>query len=155
MGEKMNMKIRQATSKDIPQIAELLQQYDIYENKLDKRHKVDSIKEAINITKTIMKAKNSIHFVLDNNGKLEGVISGEDRITVIGKNAIFHDIFISKELRGQGYGKKLLNTLIKYFKKRGCKQIKSFVYINNKKALKFYENLDFKYEEGYNITKKI
>jgi L-amino acid N-acyltransferase YncA len=149
------MKIRQATIKDIPQIAELLHQYDIYENKLDKRHKIDSIKEIISFNKKAISKENVAFFVLDNNGKLEGIISGEDRMTAMGKNAIFHVFFISEKFRGSGYGRKMLNALMNYFKKRGCKQIKSFVFINNKKALRFYENLGFKYEEGYSISKKL
>lgn len=151
----MTTQIRKATLKDMPQIAELLHQYDIYENKLDKRHKIDSIKEIISFNKKVIVNKNVVFFVLDNNQKLEGIISGEDRPTAIGRQAIFHVFYISEEFRGSGYGKKMLSALMSYFKKRGCKQIKSFVFINNKRALGFYENLGFKYEEGYSISRKL
>ena len=149
------MKIRKATIKDIPQIVRLLHKYDLYENNLDKRHKIDSIKEITLFNKKVIKNENVVFLVLESNNKLEGVIRGEDRITAIGKQAIFHVFFISEEARGKGYGKRMLKELISYFKKRGCNQIKSFVYINNKRSLKFYKELGFKYEEGYSISKKL
>jgi len=149
------VEIIKANLKDIKRIAELLHDYDVYENKLDKRHKIDSIKEIIKFNKKVIKHPNVVFFVLVIDGKIQGVVSGEDRKTAIGKTAIIHQIIVSEKFRGRGYGTMLLSEIEEYFKNRGCKFMKSFVFINNKRSAKLYKKLDYKLEEGYSITKKL
>ena len=149
------MKIRKATTKDIKGIAGLLHEYDLYEHKLDKSHKVDKMSEIISFNRKLMKSSIVVYFVLENDGKVEGIISGELRTTALGKGAIFHNIFISKEFRGKGYGEKLLMTLENYFKKKGCKSIKSFVLSGNEKVLNFYKKIGYSSEKGWTISKRL
>jgi|GEM_PF-2143634 len=149
------VEIIKANLKDIKRIAELLHDYDVYENKLDKRHKIDSIKEIIKFNKKVIKHPNVVFFVLVIDGKIQGVVSGEDRKTAIEKTAIIHQIIVSEKFRGRGYGTMLLSEIEEYFKNRGCKFMKSFVFINNKRSAKLYKKLDYKLEEGYSITKKL
>jgi L-amino acid N-acyltransferase YncA len=149
------MKIRKATLKDIPEIARLLHEYDLHENNLDKTRKIDKISEIINFNKKLMKKSGVVYFVLEEKGKLFGTISGEPLKNALGKAAIFHNIFISKEKRGKGYGKKLINSLENYFKKKGCISIKSFVYGKNKKSLEFYKKLNYQIDYGFDIRKTL
>jgi N-acetylglutamate synthase-like GNAT family acetyltransferase len=100
------MKIRKATKKDIKEITELLHEYDLYEHKIDKKHKVEKIKDLISFNTKLIKHPRVAFFVLEINGKLEGVINGEYRDTAINRLGIFHNIFVSKDCRGKGYGKK-------------------------------------------------
>ncbi len=150
------MKIRKATKKDIEGVVELFGEYDKYENALDKRHKVDSVKERKDFFNLLMKKPRAVVFVLDIDGKLGGVISGEYRESMVGRGGMIHELIISKEYRSKGYGEKLLKALEDYLKKKGCKSIQSFVFIKNKKVLGFYNKLGYSSnEEGYFIRKKL
>lgn len=149
------IKIRKGNLKDIPRIAELLHEYDIYENKLDKRHQIDKIKDIISFNKKVMKSPNVIYFVLEINGKVEGIISADWRKTPYGKQGVFHNIIVSEKFRNKGYGTKLLLETEKYLKSKECEFIKSFVFINNKKSAKLYKKLGYSFEEGYSIKKKL
>lgn len=54
-------------------------------------------------------------------------------------------IIIDNELRGKGYGKKLINKAIEYAKKElNAKEINLGVYDNNTSAFKCYQSLGFK-----------
>ena len=148
------MKIRKAKRSDEKRVIELLREYDEYEYKLDKRHKPDSLKEVKRLFDILMKSKIGVGFVLEVNGDIEGFTSGEYRNTLMGKNCIFHQLIVSEKYRGKGYGEKLLKELEKYFRKKGCKNIQSFVLIKNKKVLKFYKRLKYSFnEEGFIIRK--
>lgn len=150
------MKIRKANKKDKERVIELFREYDEYENKLDKRHEISSKKESGEFFNKLIKSKIALILVLEVGGIVQGVISGEYRDTLMGKNCIIHELIISKNLRGKGYGKKLLKEFENYFKKKGCKSVQSFVLIGNKKVLKFYNKLKYSSnEEGYIIRKKL
>lgn len=149
------MKIRKANLKDLKRIAELLHEYDLYENRLDKRHRIDKISEIISFNKRVIKHPNAVFFVLEIDRRIQGVVSGEWRETAIGKTSIIHQIIISEKFRGKGYGTRLLSEIEEYFKRIGCKTMKSFVFINNKRSAKLYKRLNYKLEEGYSITKKL
>ena len=129
------MNIRKATKKDIERVVELFGEYDRYENALDKRHKVDSVKERKDFFNLLMKSKRAIVLVLEVDSKVQGVISGEYRDTIMGKGSIFHELIISKDYRGKGYGQKLMKALEEQFKRIGCKSVTSFVFIKNKGVL--------------------
>jgi len=150
------MKIRKATKKDMQRVVELFGEYDNNENNRDKRHKIDSIKERKDFFNQLMKSSKAVLLVLEVNGRVEGVISGEYRETMRGKSSIIHEIIISKDNRSKGYGEKLLSALENYFKKIGCKSIQSFVFIKNKGVLKFYNKLGYSSnEEGFQIRKRL
>lgn len=147
--------IRKGTMNDVGEIARLLHEYDLYENKLDKNHKIDRMSEIISFNKKLMKNPKVVYFVIDDGNKLQGIISGEWRNVAVGKNASFHNIFVSEEARKKGYGRKLLNKLELYFKNKGCKKIQSFVFMGNKKAVGFYKKLGYKYAAGFDIEKRL
>lgn len=150
------MKIRKATKKDEKRVIELFREYDEHENKLDKRHEISSKKEAKEFFDKLLKSKIADIFVLEIEKEVEGLISGEYRVTLMGKNCIIHQLIISRNIRGKGYGKKLLKEFEKYYKKKGCKSIQSFVLVGNKKVLKFYDKQKYSYEEeGFIIRKRL
>ncbi|HPD82121.1 MAG TPA: GNAT family N-acetyltransferase [Candidatus Pacearchaeota archaeon] len=150
------MKIRRATKKDIEGVVELFGEYDRYENALDKRHKVDSVKERKDFFNLLMKKPRAVVFVLDIDGRLGGVVSGEYRESMIGRGGIIHELIVSKDYRSMGYGKELMKALEDYLKKKGCKSIQSFVFVKNKKVLNFYHKLGYSSnEEGFMIRKRL
>jgi len=150
------MKIRKAIKKDEKKVIELLNEYDQYEYKLDKRHKPDSIKELKDLFKKLLKTKITVALVLEIDSKIVGFISGEEGMTLMGKNCKIHQLIVTRDHRGRGYGKALLKKFESYFKKRGCKSVQSFVLIKNKKVLNLYKKLKYSSdEEGFIIRKKI
>lgn len=150
------MKIRKAKLEDVKNIAKLAREYDKYENKLDKKHSIDSIKDNEEFSKKVISNKLGIIFVLEINNKIEGIISGEYGINLMGKRGMIHYFFISEKERGKGYGKIMIKEIEKYFKKKGCNAVQSFVFKGNKKVLKFYNKLKFSSdEEGFTIRKKL
>ncbi len=150
------MKIRKATKKDEKKVIKLLNEYDKYEYKLDKRHKPDSIKELRGFFNKLLKSKIAVAFVLEIDSNIIGFISGEEGRPLMGKNCKIHQLIITKGHRGQGYGKALLKKFESYFKRKGCKSVQSFVLIKNKKVLKLYNKLKYSSnEEGFIIKKKL
>ena len=150
------MKIRKIKKSDEKEVVKLLNEYDKYEYKLDKRHKPDSIKERKDFFNLLIKNKTAIGLVLEVDSKIAGFISGEERETLRGKGCAIHQLIITKDYRGKGYGKKILKEFENSFKKRGCKFIQSFVLMKNKKVLKMYNKLKYSSkEEGFIIRKKL
>jgi L-amino acid N-acyltransferase YncA len=148
------MKIRKAIPKDLKEIARLLHEYDLYEHALNKMHKIESISEIISFNKKLIKNPNVVYLVLEDEDGLQGVISGELRRSAVGNEASFHNIFISEKVRGKGNGRRLLKALEDYFKKKGCKSIKSIVYINNP-SVNFYKKLGYDATEVFWVEKRL
>ena len=150
------MKIRKAKKSDEKRVVELFKEYDVHENNLDKRHQISSKKEATELFNKLINSKIAVLLVLEVEDIVQGLISGEYRDTLMGKNCSIHQIIISKNVRGKGYGKKLMKEFENYFKKKGCKSVQSFVLIKNKKVLDFYKKLKYSFnEEGFIIRKKL
>ena len=76
------MKIRKIKKSDEKEVVKLLNEYDKYEYKLDKRHKPDSIKERKDFFNLLIKNKTAIGLVLEVDSKIAGFISGEERETL-------------------------------------------------------------------------
>lgn len=148
------MKIRIATIKDLKEIAKLFLEYDEYECKLDKNVKKCSLNEIEKDEKEHMEF-GTIYFILEEKGKTIGALNvdidrrGKERI------GILHTLIITKEARGNGYGNKLVDYALAYFKKQNCRRVKTFIHIANKNALGFWKNRGFNFEEGYTASKKL
>ena len=59
------------------------------------------------------------------------------------KCGVVTELVVSKNVRGKGIGKKLMQVMEEYFKSIGCEYISIEVFAYNKNAIKFYES------EGY------
>ena len=72
------------------------------------------------------------------------------------KRGTLHNINVTKDARGKGYGTILVDYLFSYFKKRGCKEVYSFVRGKNVGAQKFWRKKGFDLSEnGYHMNKKL
>lgn len=90
-------------------------------------------------------------FVATENNKIVGFITGE----ILKKKAWYNvqlgeinNIFVLKEYRQKGIGKKLIETIINSFKEEGITNIQLYTFSNNTDAIKFYEKIGFK---KYNV----
>jgi ribosomal protein S18 acetylase RimI-like enzyme len=149
------MKIRKATIKDLDEITRLSIEYDEYEYKLNKKVKVDSFNEVKRVTKEHLANPKFIFFVAELDNKIVGWIAIDVRCVGNKKQGVFHTIRVTKSARGKNIGTLLLNKAMNHFKEKKCSSVRSFVHLNNKKALNWYKRLGFEAEGGYTITKKL
>ena len=92
--------------------------------------------------------KNRITFVYTKDEEYIAEVSvvfnkNDEDYTILGKRIYISRIIVKKELRGKGYGKKLMNYAIEYAKNNGYKEISLGVNIDNYIAFKLYVDLGF------------
>ncbi len=149
------MKIRKSNLKDTRGIAKLLVEYEMYEHKLDKRIGIISFANALKQIKSLLKNRAVIFFIAEVDDKMIGFVSGDVRKRGHENLGTVHNLFIEENQRGRGYGDALVAELSKHFKNHKCRHIRSFVRIENDRALKFWQKQGFNIEEGYSIEKKL
>lgn len=77
-------------------------------------------------------------------------IIGTSWMTFDGRRIHLHHIAVLPEYQNKGYGKLLTEKSIDFAKQKGY-QIKLEVHKNNKKAIRIYKNLGFKYLGDYDV----
>ena len=92
--------------------------------------------------------KNRKTFVYTKDEEYIGEISivfnkNDEDYSIPGIRLYISRIIVKKDLRGQGYGKKLMNYIIEYAKKEGYKELSLGVNLDNYIALKLYVGLEF------------
>lgn len=92
--------------------------------------------------------KNRKTFVYTKDEEYIGEISivfnkNDEDYSIPGIRLYISRIIVKKDLRGQGYGKKLMNYIIEYAKKEGYKELALGVNLDNYIALKLYVGLGF------------
>ena len=115
-----------------------------------------SVKKFKKWLKNIEKLKDEQVYVLEVDGKMVGFIVGfiRDKDSPWKVRGHVDDLFIIKDYRGKGGGRKLIHALLKWFKERGAKYSTLGVDIINPKAIKFYEEFGYK-KTNYKMIKKL
>ena len=72
--------------------------------------------------------------------KVVGVVMGG----FDGRRGYIHHLAIDPEYQKKGYGRLMVDNLIKKFRKWGVHKVHLFIEKNNKKVIKFYQNLGWK-----------
>ena len=145
----MKVAIRRAKSKDVPQLARLIKEYDRYEYKLDPFIKPE--RNHLRAARNFL--KKGIVFVAEA-GTLVGFANGSVFKGGGWKIGSPQNAFMLPKYRGKGIGTKMLRMIIDWCKKRNAQYIISFVHGGNKKALKTWKNRGFKVS-GYQIRMKV
>ena len=70
------------------------------------------------------------------------------------KRGVITELIVSKKVRNNGIGKKLMEKLESYFKSCGCEYVLVDVFAYNEKAIKFYDKLGY-HHRMYTDIKKI
>ena len=83
--------------------------------------------------------------VMKIDGKVVGMVSLLYSISTAlgGKVAILEDMVMSKDFRGKGLGKELLNEAIAFAQKRGCLRLTLLTDYDNETAIRFYQSAGF------------
>lgn len=130
------MEIRRFELKDLDEIFYVLNQ--LYTGKL----KYEKFNE---IYKLKLNDPYSYYIVAIENNKIVGVLTAELQVKLHRENmqCFVEDLVVDKEYRNRGIGKSLLQNAIDYAKSNNCDVVELTTYLNNEKAIKFYEANDF------------
>ncbi len=98
-----------------------------------------------------VREKEGMLYVVEGKGELVGFIAGvveeisrEGLMTCIpAKFGWVTELFVQPEYQHQGIGKQLMEKMEAYFKQKGCDTIKTSVFVPNKIAYQFYQDLGF------------
>lgn len=140
-----NLKFREATRKDLPEIVRMLADdflgatRERYENPLPENY-VKAFEE-------IEADKNNELIVAEKDGEIVGTL----QITFIpsisllgGKRATIEAVRVDEKYRGQNFGKELILWAIERAKAEDCLLVQLTTNAERKDAHRFYENLGFK-----------
>jgi len=129
------MKIRKATKKDARKMVFLKSR--TFEKINSKDYPKEVVKEYVKLQtskRIIEDMKKDKYFIIENNGKILGMVRFYNK-NIIG------NLFIKWDEIGKGYGKKLMDFVENYAKKKGEKKI---ILYPTKTAKKFYLKLGYK-----------
>ena len=147
----MHINIRKACATDYAQINNLFCQSDLYHYKnepyiYEKSNEYARSKEYI---ESLISDKASIFIVLEIENKIIGFLYAYEE-TKGGlpfhkkrKYIVIDNIVVDTQYQNKGYGKKLLDYIIKYAKDGNYNNIELYVYCFNEKAIKLYEKYGF------------
>ena len=130
------MEIRRFEIKDLNEIFELLNQ--LYTDKLQ----YERFKE---IYKLKLNDSYSYYIVAVENDKIVGVLLAELQVKLHRekKQCFIEDLVVDKEHRNRGIGKSLLQNAIAYARDNECDVVELTTYLDNVKAIRFYESNNF------------
>jgi len=148
------MIIRKATKKDLNKIAELFLEYDKLEHKLDRNVKLFSLKETENSEREHMKLGTE-YLLAEEDKEVLGVLNMNIDKRGKEKMGVLHTLIVTEQSRGKGVGKKLVKQAFDYFKKNGCRRVKTFIHKMNENAKGFWEKQGFHLEEGYHAVRML
>jgi GNAT superfamily N-acetyltransferase len=133
--EQMNVNIRNAEKKDMPQVLELIKELAVFEGEPD----------AVEVTAAHLEAEgfdNSLFtcFVAENETEIVGMALVYFRFsTWKGRTVHLEDLIVKQEYRSNGIGKLLYNTVVSYARQQGVKRVEWVVLDWNQNAIDFYE----------------
>lgn len=134
----MKAQIRKATEKDLKDIYDLIMELAIYEKA---PHEVDNTVEQMKQDGFGEKPVFGC-FVAEENGTVVGTAIYYYRYsTWKGKALYLEDLVVSAKHRGKGYGKALLDAIVRKAKEDNCKQVRWQVLDWNEPAIKFYQSI--------------
>ncbi len=133
-----NLEFRYAKRTDVPLILRFIKELAEYENLLDEVIATEELLE-----KWIFDEKKSeVIFAVVDNVEIGFALFFHNFSTFLGRAGIYlEDLYISKEYRGNGYGKSLLKELARITVERECGRLEWWCLDWNKPSIDFYLSL--------------
>lgn len=133
-----NARIRRGTVEDLQAILDLIVELAIYEKA---EHEVENSIEQMKLDG--FGERPVFHFfVVEENEMIVGTAIYYFRYsTWKGKALYLEDLVVSEKYRGKGYGKALLDAIVKQAKSDNCKQVRWQVLDWNEPAIAFYNSI--------------
>jgi ribosomal protein S18 acetylase RimI-like enzyme len=141
--------IRKARKKDLKRITE------IFRKEYRKAPYNEKWPKKISLAKIRRYFKNNFMFVFEEKKEIVGFIIGYIELWDRGKVGYIDEVVISKKYQGKGYGKALMERLIKQFKKQKIKHI-DLMSNSKSNAFKIYKKMGFNVMKDFlYMTKKL
>lgn len=149
------MEIREFNNEDLQDLYRLINEFQDYLVSIDDTNQlisfVDGGKEYSDLCLERIKKENGKIFVAIEKGNVVGFIAGVvspfDRLDVINENKSTFgriiELFITKNNRRNGIGKKLVERIEEYLKSKNCEVIELGVIAPNKDAYAVYKHLGY------------
>lgn len=135
----MDTRVVFAKKSDVPEILEFIKELAIFE-KLE--HEVEATEEKLQLSLFGPTKYAEVIFLEKGPERVGFAIFFHNYSTFLGKPGIYlEDLYIRPQLRGKGYGKKLLSFLANLAIERGCGRLEWSVLNWNKSAIDFYISL--------------
>jgi GNAT superfamily N-acetyltransferase len=134
------MKIEDANLADIPALSQLLDQLFAIEQDFQP----NSDRQIRGMTLLLQNPKRAcIKLARDDNGCIVGMVSAQLVISTAegAPSAWVEDMVVSDSWRGQGIGRKLLDSLLEWAKANGATRAQLLVDMDNEPALGYYQHL--------------
>ena len=149
----MNIVIDFATSNDLPQLADLLAELFTLESDF----KPERDKQLRGLRTILDEPELGKLFVLRVDGKVAGMANALITIsTAEGERALLlEDVIVQREYRGGGLGRRLIEHVLEWAKRRGMVRVTLLTDRNNQAALDFYSKLGFEHSHMTVLRKKI
>lgn len=133
-----NARIRRGTVEDLQAILDLIVELAIYEKA---EHEVENSTEQMELDGFGERPVFDF-FVVEENEMIVGTAIYYFRYsTWKGKALYLEDLVVSEKHRGKGYGKALLDAIVKQAKSDNCKQVRWQVLDWNEPAINFYNSI--------------
>ncbi len=134
--------IRLASAHDIPLILQLIKELADYEKLL---HEVVASETLLRENLFGEHAHAEVIIAYYDNKPVGFALFFHNFSTFLGKSGLYiEDLFVNPEMRGRGFGKKMLIYLTQLAKERNCGRVEWWVLDWNKPAIKFYEKIGAK-----------
>ena len=127
--------IKEASEEDFHAIHEMIREFSQFQKMPEKM---------VNTVDKMMEDKNFFHCLVAETG--DGIIFGYATFyfayyTWTGKAVYLDDLYVRKEFRGLGAGKKLLEGVFDFARENGCTKVRWQVSKWNKNAIGFYQSI--------------
>ncbi|WLV25235.1 GNAT family N-acetyltransferase [Aciduricibacillus chroicocephali] len=140
------MNIRRAGIEDLGAAAEMFNLYRIFQKQQsDKEGAEDYLKERLE------KEESVIFLAYDEENRVEGIAQLYPLFSSVSMKRIWllNDLYIKEEARNKGYGKKLIEEVIRFAKDTGAGGVSLETCDDNYGAQRLYEGIGFKKETNY------
>jgi len=146
--KNQGLEIRFAKAEDIKLIFQFIQELAEYE---ELSHEVVTTEEVLYDSLFVKKVAEIL--IVEVEGKAIGyALFFHNFSTFLGRSGIYlEDLYIRPNMRGKGYGKKLLSFLAKIAVDRNCGRLEWSCLVNNKPSIKFYKSLGAKEMDEWTI----
>ncbi len=141
----MNLKFRQATLEDLPEIVRMLA--DDFLGATRERFETPLPESYLKAFEEIEADKNNELIVAEKDGAIVGTLQITFTPSISfqgGKRATVESVRVDEKLRGQGIGKELMLWAIERAQRENCVALQLTTNAERKDAHRFYKNLGFK-----------
>jgi len=145
------MKIIEYDEKHLEDVKDLLVELEEYilsidEDDLDQLHPDYRDKMALLDLETVNKNEGKCYLAVEDDkaiGLIMGIVRSYDEYDYLDykcpKAGVITELVVSKNIRGNGIGKQLMDKIEEYFKSIGCEYVFVDVFAYNKSGINFYE----------------